>query len=475
VQLDLLERGYEPYRRGMRRVIYQGPCGSGKTWIAAEQTRRAIEKDCGTVLHVVHRRRLVDQMVTTLRMFGVDAGVIMQGRQRAYSRVYCASRDTLLAMIREGVPLPTAKLVVWDECHVAAREVQDWYLKNCPDAFWTGYTATPVRPDGASLAPPYQALVCMAPASKLIALGRLVPVKVYNPDALGRRRKKGDGVKPVGDPVTHWRKYADGLPTVVFAPTVAASRATAQRYCDEGISAEHIDASTPEDEREDVFERSRRGDTKVITNCSVLVEGVDLPWLTCCQILRGCNSLVLWCQANGRVMRPWEGKEHGICLDHAGAAHEFGLPHSDYVWTLDDAHANEKANKPGKDRKPVTCPRCGLVFVGKPACPECGHVLPRRRPTLAESFHGDGVLTKFSGRQESDIRRDALNRAWVRTLRIGRAKGWDMRRVAAVFGNTAKVTPWDAGLSHPLPAIGQWGMSAADWLEMRTTNGETEQ
>ena len=151
-QLDLLDRGraaYEP-TNGIRRVVFQAACAFGKTFVAAEQTRRALEKG-KTVLHIVHLRRLVDQMILTLRQFSIHASPIMQGRQTWNADVYSASRDTLLAMLKDGVDLPRADLIVWDECHVGAVALWNWYLKNCPDALWCGYTATPVRPDGGSL------------------------------------------------------------------------------------------------------------------------------------------------------------------------------------------------------------------------------------------------------------------------------------------------------------------------------------
>jgi len=467
IQQDLLTRGRAVYKNGVRRVIWQASCGAGKTWIAAEQTRLSLERG-NRVLHIVHRRRLVDQMIKTLHRFGIYASPVMQGRQQWDSPVLCASRDTLLAMLKGGYDLPRANLIIPDECHVAAKEVNDWYLKNCPDAYWTGYTATPVRTNGSALNPPYQALVCMAPASELIKLGRLCPVKVYNPDAIGQRRRKGEKVKPVGDPVDHWKKYAKGVSTVVFAATVNDSQDITQRYNRAGIRAEHIDASTPEDFREEVFQRSQDGITKIISNVGVLVEGVDLPWLVCCQILRGCNSLVLWCQANGRVMRAIPGKTHGICLDHAGAAHEFGMPDSDFVWTLDDEAANTKANKPPKDRKPVTCSRCSCVFAGKPSCPECGKVLPiqRRKSAMDLLRPGDGLLTEFADGQNAHIRREAMERIWWECLHICRAKGGLMSQVAGMFTSKAKRAPWEAGLDVPMPFGKQgWATPVREWME----------
>ncbi len=463
VQLDLLERGRMAYQNGAKRVLWQAPCGSGKTWVASAQTARALERGA-TVMHVAPRRRLVDQMLWTLEKFGIKAAPIMEGRERWTSKVYCASRDTLLAIIKAGGELPTPNLICWDEAHVAAKEVQGWYLKNAPLSYWTGYTATPVDPDGSSLNPPWQALVSMAPTSTMIADGRLVPVRVYNPDAVGRRRKKGDKVKPVGDPVDHWKKYANGLPTVAYAATVKDSQDLVEKYRAAGISAEHIDANTPESEREAVFDRSERGLTQVISNCGVLIMGVDLPWLVCCQILRGCNSLVLWFQACGRVMRTFRGKQYGIVLDHAGAAHEYGLPDADFDWQLGDAKANVKANK-SKERKPVTCAGCGLQFSGGPACPECGRVLPvKRRKSLLDGIKpGDAVLTEFTGNQAAAVNGDMLERLFKKCFFIARAKGRTMVAAAAMFSKEAKMPPWEAGLTCNLPSGNEWKMPAKDW------------
>jgi superfamily II DNA or RNA helicase len=463
IQLDLLQRGRRGYTGGIRRAIWQAPCAFGKTWVAAEQIALALAMN-KRVLFIVHRRRLVDQMIRTLGQFRIHASPLMQGRLRWDSPVVCASRDTLLAMLKDGAQLPPADLIIIDECHAAAALILDYYLTYYPYAYWTGYTATPVGADGRSLKPPYQALVCSAPPSELIRLGRLVPVKVYNCRAQGERRARGETVKPVGDPVMHWRKYAEDKPTVVYARTVAESLAVMNLYRAAGITAEHIDASTPDEDREAVFDRSERGETTVICNVGILVEGVDLPWLGCCQILRGCNSIVLWFQANGRVMRAFPGKTHGICLDHANAADEFGLPDRDFPWSLDDEATLARAGRLPKERRPITCPHCGIMFSPKPACPECGHVLPRKRrkSLLTGLDHDDGLLTRYEGQNDA-IENDRLERLFKKCFYITRAKGGRMSQVNAIFTRHAGKPAWEVGLSVRLPGKGCWGIPANDW------------
>lgn len=468
-QRDVIPKLRAEFASGKRRVICQAPCGSGKSITAAENTRLAVEKG-KRVLHITPRRRLVDQMIGHLDCFGIKAAPIMEGRMSWTSSVYCASRDTLLAMLKSGGELPRTDLIINDECHVPSTEVLWWYRKYCPEAYWIGLSATPISSAGDSLAPPYQGLVSMAKTSELLKIGRLCPVKVYNPDAVGRRRCKGQKVKPVGDPIAHWLKYAKGKPTVVFAATVNDSQQIVQRYLNAGITAEHIDARTPDEERDEVFERSRTGETKIVSNCGVLIMGVDLPWLVCCQILRGCNSLVLWMQSTGRIMRSFLGKTFGIVLDHAGCAHEFGLPDADYEWVLGEEGDNVRLNKPSKERKPITCLGCGLTFVGKPACPECGRVLSKaQRRSLGETINGDAVLTEFTGLQEQQVKADAMERLWKKCLYMARAKGGTLKMAAAMFRSSTKLGPWEAGLETALPQRGEWDTTAKDWLDSQAT------
>src|SRR5262249_38152591 len=160
-----------------------------------------------------------------------------------------------------------------------------------------------------------------------------------------------------------------------------------------------------------------------------------------------CNSIVLWFQANGRVMRAFPGKEFGICLDHAGAAHEFGLPDRDFPWTLDDEVALKRAGRLPRDRRPITCPRCGLLFSPKPACPECGHVLPRKRrkSLLGACEHDDGLLTLFTG-QDEQIKLDRLHRLLKKCFHMTRAVGGPMAQVNAIFKQKCGMSIWEAGL-----------------------------
>jgi hypothetical protein len=164
-------------------------------------------------------------------------------------------------------------------------------------------------------------------------------------------------------------------------------------------------------------------------------------------------------------MRAYPGKEYAICLDHAGAAHEFGLPDADVGWFLGDERQVAKANKPPKERRPITCPQCGLVFAPRPACPGCGRVLPKRRRSSLVGHEGeDGLLTRFTG-QAAQIDQDRRDRAFKKAYHIARAKGGTMAQANAIFAREFGMPAWEAGLSCRLPfGAAEWQTPAGDWV-----------
>ncbi|MBT5631630.1 MAG: DEAD/DEAH box helicase family protein, partial [Nitrospina sp.] len=61
-----------------KKVLVVLPTGSGKTVIAAEIIRRAVD-DGKRVIFLAHRRELVLQCADKLGRFGIDHGILMAG------------------------------------------------------------------------------------------------------------------------------------------------------------------------------------------------------------------------------------------------------------------------------------------------------------------------------------------------------------------------------------------------------------
>ena len=288
-QRRVIERIYARIDKGLRRILLVAPTGAGKTVIAAAMIADAV-KDGRRVLFLAHRRELITQASAKLYATDVDAGVILAGfPPRLGEPVQVASIATLHARaVRTAtIDLPVADLVIVDEAHHATAATYRKLLGSYPDAVIIGVTATPTRSDGRGSGDIFEVLVECPPVAKLIVGKFLVGTKVYapsRPDLTGVRVQRGDYVEKelaprmdqaelIGDIVSHWHRLAERRPTVVFASSVGHSVHLRDEFRRSSVVAEHIDGTTPGDERDAILAGLARGTVEVVCNYGVLCEG----------------------------------------------------------------------------------------------------------------------------------------------------------------------------------------------------------
>lgn len=367
-QIDGLNRILAAFRGGARSVLAVSPTGSGKTTIFSD----LIASVQSPALVLVHRRELATQAANRLREFGVDFGFIMAGeREKPYARVQIASIQTLVKRGR----MPPAGLVVPDEAHLSTAETYHRILKFYPHSRILGATATPWRLSGKPLAGLYDSLVVVAQPDDLRRQGHLCDYVGFSykcPD-LSDVEKVGDDYNQgqaaqkmsaiVPNVVEQWQAHASHLSTIVFAVTVEHSQQLTAEFRAAGVRAEHLDGNTSPEARKAILARVERGETRVLCNVGVAVEGLDIPRLKCCVLARPTMSLARAIQMMGRVRRPWEGQTARI-HDHAFVIGQHGLPDAPRDYTLNA--------KPEKPPALTTCSMCLAMYSG-PACPACNH------------------------------------------------------------------------------------------------------
>jgi superfamily II DNA or RNA helicase len=222
-------------------------------------------------------------------------------------------------------------------------------IENYPDATVLGLTATPCRGDGRGLGSIFQTMIQCPQVGELVELGWLVKTRVYapvDPDLAGIHTRHGDYAeneladrmdrpKLVGDIVTNWLKFGEHRKTVCFATSVRHSIHIRDEFISSGIRAEHIDGTTPMDERDATLARLNSGELEVVSNCMVLTEGWDMPSLSCLILARPTKRMGLYRQMVGRGLRPEPGKTDCIVIDHSGATYRLGFAEDHVAWTLD--------------------------------------------------------------------------------------------------------------------------------------------
>ena len=109
----------------------------------------------------------------------------------------------------------------------------------------------------------------------------------------------------------------------------------------------------------------------MLVTVDVVSEGFDCPAAACAILLRPTQSLGLYLQQVGRVLRPAPGKAAAIILDHVGNVHRHGWPDDHREWSLADRERRAgSASQPAPSVR--TCPECFAAFKPALICPACG-------------------------------------------------------------------------------------------------------
>jgi DNA repair protein RadD len=448
------------FKAGSKRGLLVIPTGGGKTITALEMLRASADRGIRG-LFLCDRRTLVTQAAREARDYGISCGVVMRDAGPDWyaprAPVQFASKDTLLARDL----CPESGLVIVDEAHRSISEYWATLLDQYPRAWVVGLTATPARGDGRGLGRRYQFLVQPTAYSALIESGVLCPAVCYAPGkkVTGKTGKKPKRASLVGDVVGWWQRLAEGRRTFVFASSVAHSLALRDEFRLKKIPAEHLDGNTPDEERDAVLGRDgrmARGDTLVVTSCSVLKYGVDVPSVECVQIADGFASLVDYLQACGRGLRSSPGKTNCVVIDHAGAVLYHGFPDADRAWELtedtDMAKDYRDRMKNGEAPKPIVCPECSRIFSGRPDCPVCGWRV--RQAQGQEVNHKGGKLNRVEREPVLKALPEDYRKAWVQCLAVARHQGRTLSSAASMFRQRFGIPPWAARGAAPLPSYG---------------------
>lgn len=347
-QNDLIEDARAAFKGGARRVLAQAATGAGKTVIAAEMTRRAVERGA-SVRFIVHRAEIMKQTLAKLAAFGLEADIV--GHTPGWQTSPLAVGMVITAA-KHG--LGKCHVIVIDEAHHGAKgTVWDKAVGPYERARILGLTATPRRLDGKGLDSSFDVLVQGPPTVELIEQGHLAAIDPWHdPAALVTGLRSITQKTPLEEirEVLHdftenaidiWEKKGGGDRTIAFCASVRAAEYTAERFRARGIPAESVDGKLGFGEREAILARYARGETRILTNCDLVSEGFDVPETGVVMQMRSTASLTLHYQQVGRGMRPKQDGRPMVLLDLAGCIKGsgkrkgLGLPTDVVSWTLE--------------------------------------------------------------------------------------------------------------------------------------------
>ena len=438
-----------------RSVLFVLPTGGGKTVLFSHITEQTAARG-NRVCVLVHRQELLRQASASLHQMGVPHGLVAANRSMDLSQpVQVASVQTLARRLHR-FPREFFRLLVVDEAHHSNAGTWARVLEHFHRSRVLGVTATPCRCDGRGLGEWYQAMVQGPTAAWLTEHGYLAPAKVLAPPGFqvqGLRKRMGDfdmtqagellqAGQAMGDCLSHYRQHLDGQTAIAFCCSVAHAEAVAELFNRHGVAAASIDGTMDSATREQLLADLGTGRLKVLTSCALIGEGVDVPSVAGCILLRPTQSVSLHLQMIGRCLRPQEGKR-AVILDHVGNVLRLGHHLEDREWTLEGT--------PKKDREAAPsvkiCPQCFAAMPsGKPKCPDCGHQFVAERRELE---HVDGELREVEFQRQREQRREQATATTVEQLiEVGKRRGMKNPR------------GWARHVMAARQAKGQWGKVA---------------
>jgi len=446
--INALNEGFKEHRRQILCAV----TGFGKTECAMAIMQDAVAHG-KRVAMVLDRIVLVDQTSIRLSKYEIPHGVLQatHWRYRPEEPIQICSVQTLA---RRKVPLKVDLLIV-DEAHVMYKSTVDFIREN-PHMQVIGLTATPFTK---GLADIYSNVIGAQPMTNLVEDGWVVPMKVYiakEIDMAGAKKNSfGEwdakeaterGLQIVGDVVAEWQKktmeiYGEPRKTIVFCAGVEHGRELVNQFKQAGFNFVSISYKEDDDFKQRTIEEFKRPDTHIhgLIATDILTRGFDVSdvhiGISARPFSKSFSSHV---QQIGRVLRPHEGKEFGVWLDHSGNYLRFrkdwdDLYHDGVTELKAGGSETVKREPTEREKKQAKCPACAALWTSKDnTCSSCGHV----RQSMSDIINIAGTLEEL---EEANRKLNISNKDfYAELIYFGREKGfkdgWAFYKYKEKFG-----------------------------------------
>lgn len=404
--------------RTHKSVVFTIGCGAGKSIIAGSIAKAATDKG-NRVLFLVHRLELCEQISNTfydlceVDPMLCDIMMIQTARRKL-----------------DSIETPT--LIIVDEAHMF-NNAYEKVFEHFKDSYKIGFTATPCRLNRGGLGNLFEDLLTSVSTRWLIDNHYLSEYRYYSfplVDTSKLHTRAGEFIpeevnklienKAVySGAVSQYQRLTPDKKAMIYCSSIVASKAIVEEFKNAGISAAHVDGTTPKAEREKIVEAYRKGEIKVVSNVDLFGVGFDDKNIEVTILLRPTQSLALAVQQNMRCMRYKEGKT-AIILDCCGNVVRHGLPDDEREWLLDSQRKQETSVKIRE------CPECYSVYPPTlDSCPYCGHKATKeivRKEREVVEIDLVEVKRREALRQTSLFEADL--KTWEEVIEFQKAKGY---------------------------------------------------
>lgn len=407
------------------------------------------------ILFNVYGRTLVSQGAREFRKLNLQAGVIMAGQPYQRSlHLQVSSVDTISSRV-DDLDWFKPDLIITDEAHESLSDKFQLVRDLWPDAFEILLTATPMPTSGKGMDRVATDLVLGPTYEELIAGGYLVKPRFITTDeseaqllkvnyASGEFTNKSNeeafaDAVVLGRVVERWVEHGQGRPTALYAASVAHSVELTEQFNKAGFAWAHVDANTPDDERQEYYRQLASGELQGISNYGILGRGWDCPPVSCVILARAIRHITNYIQIIGRAMRAFPGKSDCVVLD---LGENYWRGHGDFVmdpvpWSLDGSSLGDvlKDRKAAIEVDAMRCPQCHSVIRGR-KCTNCGFEIPKPPMQPSGVEEAEGTLKEVTASPNRRAKTDGVAKkrsVYEQFLGLGVERGWSKWRGRAYY------------------------------------------
>ena len=466
LQVSILDNLRDAFSAGHRSVLLYGPTGFGKTELAIA-LMEAVKNKGRRAAIVLDRILLCNQTSERLQKYNIDHGVLQSGhwRFRPGEKIQVCSAQTL----EKRESFPGLDLMIIDEAH-AQRKQTIAFIKANPHIRVVGLSASPFTK---GLGNTYSHVVSSTTTGELVDQGWLCGLKVFvaqQIDMTGAKKVAGEwsqdevterGIKITGDIVGEWIKktheiYGRPRKTIVFCAGVAHGADLAQKFAEAGYNFLSISYKDDDEFKRQAVEDFAKPDTEIhgLIATDILTKGFDVSDVMIGVSARPFSkSFSSHVQQMGRVMRPHEGKESALWLDHSGNYLRF-KEQWDELYEHGVSELDDGAEKPAKEptdneKEAAKCPVCGALWPGQSdSCLHCGHTRARRNDVIDLP----GEMVEVSGQKKEKYSAEYKQAFYQELIGYANAKGYKPGWSFFAYQDKFGVEPSNKFNREPLPA-----------------------
>jgi len=473
-QMQVIDSLREGFKKGIRSQLLYAPTGFGKTEVAIYLMKATAANNKRASI-VLARLVLVDQTSDRLSKYGLGHGVYQSGhwKYNPGAVLQVCSAQTL----ESRSDFPAGDLVIIDECHIARKQTSE-FIRNNKDVKVIGLTATPFTKGLGEL---YESVVCGSTNNWLVDNHWLTPLRVYiakEIDMTGAKKVAGEwsqdiatvrGMQITGDIVEEWIKktheiYGRPRKTIVFCSGVAHGADLVEQFAQRGYNFVSISYKDDDDFKRQAIEDFAKPDTEIhgLIATDILTRGFDVSDVMIGVSARPFSkSFASHVQQMGRVMRPYEGKDFALWLDHSGNYLRFRDDwdelYVDGVNDLDNQAEKVKKEPTDKEKTDAKCPKCAHLWPrNSDVCPACGFVMQKR--SQIESVAGE--LQELVEGKRSFL--DERQLFYSELLCYARSRSYNLHWASHKYRE--KFGAWPKGLKETTEAVSK---KTAAWIRHR--------